>query len=148
MKYYFAKDAANEIAGVRFLVTEIVCSVAVGIYATDNPDEIARLDAEVSRGGLVLEMTEAAYETAKKKVRSHAFSVSPSWRPQGPATDSTLSLKGKGAVVVSKEAPPEEETPVEIKGTIDTLDDALKIGTVLPPPVIEPPETKKPKRKR
>jgi hypothetical protein len=57
------------------------------------------------------------------------------------------ALKGQGAVVVENPEPP--EPPVEIKKSVETVEEALQVAQVQPAPAVEPVvEDKKRHQKR
>lgn len=149
-RWYQAQNANRCIAGVYFEVTDIVASTSWGIFQTDDPALIAKLDAVVAdKTSAVYSITEAEYEveqSTKKKLPDW-----PSSRVSSPKLDVAGPIKGEVAAVVV-ESPPEsdDETdkPVEITQGVSTVEDALAVGKVETSLKEEPEPPKKGKKSK
>lgn len=149
MKYYYAIDARRLIAGVLFNIYDLVAGTAVGVYATDKPEEIEALDKLAAvPDSSVRAIDKAEYDAAmEKKTLTHAWQPSISWSP--PSVPMSTPLKGQGAVVVDEPAD-DIEPPVEIKQTVQSVQDALQVAQVQPTAAEKPvaPKPQVTKRKR
>lgn len=144
MKFFYAKDARQW--GLPFVVYDIVGGTAVGVYATQDPAEIAKLDALIASGKPINETTQADYEACLKKKPPGPEGWRP-WVMPTPPAQVTAPLKGGGAVVVSEPEPQEEPVAVEVK--METTADALVLGQVAPSEPKEPaPKLEEPKKSK
>ncbi len=134
-KYYEAQNAGRgPIGGVFFQITEVVGGTAFGVYSTDDEGQQATLDALLSNPGNALtSIGQSEFDAAIKK-KAPALESSPTWRNH--LTPAQSVLKGRGAVIVDDD-PPEPEAPVEIKTTVESVDEALALGEAKPADGIE-----------
>jgi hypothetical protein len=145
MQYYYARDARNQTSGIEFHIYDTICGSPVGVYATEDPKEIELLDGLAEKQHWRFErISLAQYEAALKKKPLPFKNLNDS-KPLPPPM--VTALKGQGAVVVENPEPP--EPPVEIKKSVETVEEALQVAQVQPAPAVEPVvEDKKRHQKR
>jgi|ERR1041385_1568541 hypothetical protein len=151
MKYYEARNAGRQIGGVYFNITSLAAGTAWGVYATDDPEQIAALDALVQekRSGVV-SIDKASYEDqiAKKKGASTSSDFASS-KQQHEISQTSLKPTARPAVVVQGGPEAEDESQVEIKTTLDSVEEATQTKEVSPPPTPQvEPEIKAKKKGR
>lgn len=145
MKYYLSKNASRRLKLGKFTVAfEIVDQFAGawrGVYATNNPAEIALLDEAAPRLGLV-ELNEEAYEELKKKA---GLTRARSLRRSGLRPTSVSVGSDKPAVTVV-ERPKVPSASTEVKKDLPDSSDVLKLGIVNVTDNLDKPE-RRPRRK-
>jgi len=128
MKYYLAQNAAHPIDGISFEKYDIVGGTVFGVFKTEVPSEIDKLDALIGKSSVV-EISVEDYEASlKKKRRDFADSSQlsqPLEQPQSPG----VAIKGRGAVVVENPEPSMEPVSVPIT-SVETAGDALVVASV------------------
>lgn len=144
-KCYHAENAGRgPIGGVRFEVYEIVAGSAFGVYASEDPAVIEQLDALAKNPKTAVTLIATSeYDVCIKKKASRPGSDSyPALRQ--PLPQQAATIKGQPASPVAVIEPTgkpvaEEETPVTIDKTVETVEDALQVEQVAPAPMPEQP---------
>lgn len=127
-KFYHASSANRLVGGkIQFQVYDVGSgSGAVGVYATDNADEIALLDKLVAERRGISEIDQAEYSLCSKKKVPNSIASLHSVAGEGAtqANPEGTSLKGKGSAVVVAEAetPPAED--ITLSNPLEALVDA------------------------
>lgn len=132
MKYYEASNAGQQIGGVYFTIVNLAAGTTWGVYATDNADEQKALDELVAKKRIA-SIDKAYYDDqiAKKKgapsLNDFSKSSSPPSQPPGPSLKATVQ---PAVIVEGGTETPEEDAPVEIKQTIESVEEATKTKKV------------------
>lgn len=122
--------AGQPVAGIDFIKFAIVGSCVFGIHATDNSEEISKLDALVAEKKLS-KISKEEYDSCLKKKPADPVGLMNSNQDPAPLPP----IKGQGAVVVS-DAEVEQEVQVPI-GQISSTEAALVVAPVVEAPAPE-----------
>lgn len=123
MKFYLTKNATQLVAGIKFEPYSIFGGALFGVYATENADEIKKLDELVGQKKIYEQTAEDHAACLKKKPKGSVGSVFSNPVEALPE----FPIKGQTAAVVINPGPAEVEAPVAVK-TIETAEDALKLS--------------------
>lgn len=130
MNYFMCSNAGEPKAGIQFEKVENLGGTIWGVYATDNPEEISKLDAIIGKSS-VIALDEHDFRQMLKKKQpglegSRILNV-PQLTP--PKVAGAASIKTPVAVVVENH----EDHPVEIVKELNSPEDALKVGDLKKP---------------
>lgn len=118
-KYYEAHNAARDIAGERFEITDIVAGTAIGVFETSDEAKQIQLDKVVECKRGVNEISEAEYDHARKKKASSFSNL-----PHSNQIGAKVRLSSRAGVVAENGVKPEEADPAleSVEGALGNLD--------------------------
>lgn len=130
MKYYMAFNPNRNVCGCRFEQTDVIGGQAVGVYATEDPSEISKLDGaclEPSAGVEALDIDQYVSQKKRKIPDWKPFPITNEGLRQAAQHTSTVhnSIKGNGAAVVV-------ENPIQATSG-DSKSSGIDLQSVLTP---------------
>lgn len=131
-KYYHAENAGRLIGGIKFSGYSIFAGALFGIYETNDPGQISKLDALTSSPSSgVTSISNHEYETCVKKNLN--LPASQPFHTLSQPSPPSAPIKGTGvAVIVSEPGPPvEDKSEIVNSGEpLESVDAAIKIEEV------------------
>lgn len=140
-KFYQAQKVQKPIEGFQFEATETLCGVLWGIYATEDPEQIEKLDALVKnpKAG-VYSLTEQEYigQSQKKMSSTSDSPPRPVVLPQPPPQASLPEVSNAAGASEAPAVPGQAETPEPAGLAESEMEAALAPQPVEPSPTAPP----------